>query len=73
MEQIKEPKDALIQDTRTAARYNELEAPLAAKAAEGLSRLLAHLREEDERAAAAALEALKPVGVQARHGVGGVG
>ncbi|KAK9845871.1 hypothetical protein WJX81_004685 [Elliptochloris bilobata] len=44
--------------------YNPLEAPLAAKAAEGLSRLLAHLREEDERLAAAALEALKPVGFQ---------
>ena len=58
---------AVEQTTRAAARYNELGAPLAAKAAEGLSRLLAHLREEDERAAAAALEALKPVGVQARR------
>jgi len=66
-------KHAFEQNTRADARYNELAAPLAAKAAEGLSRLLAHLREEDERAAAAALEALKPVGVQARHGVGGVG
>ena len=38
--------------------------PLATKAAEGLSRLLAHLRDEDERLAAAALEALKPKGMQ---------
>ena len=49
------------------SRYNELEEALAAKAAEGLSRLLAHLREEDERRAAAALEALKPVGVPVRE------
>ena len=48
------------------SRYNELEERLAAKAAQGLSRLLAHLCEEDERLAAAALEALKPVGVPVR-------
>ncbi len=55
-----------METVHVLSRYNELEETLAAKAAEGLSRLLAHLREEDERLAAAALEALKPVGVPVR-------
>ena len=49
---------------RRACRYNELAEPWASRSVEGLSRFLAFLREEAERAAAAALEALKPVGTQ---------
>ena len=47
-------------------RYNDLAEPWASKSAEGLSKFLAFLRDEAERAAAAALEALKPVGLQVR-------
>ena len=47
-----------------ACRYNPLEEPWAAEANRGLSRFLVFLREQEELAAAAALEALKPVGTQ---------
>jgi hypothetical protein len=51
---------------RWATRYNELAEPWASKSAEGLSKFLAFLRDEGERAAAEALEALKPVGTPVR-------
>lgn len=47
-----------------ARRYNPLSEPWAAEANRGLSRFLVFLREQEELAAAAALEALKPVGTQ---------
>ena len=46
-------------------RYNRgLDAQLAGKASEGLSKLLAYLRDEDERERLAGIERLKPVGTQ---------
>ena len=46
-------------------RYNaDLDAQLAGKAAEGLSKLLGYLRDEDERERLAGIERLKPVGTQ---------
>ena len=46
-------------------RYNrDLDAQLAGKASEGLSKLLAYLRDEDERERLAGIERLKPVGTQ---------
>lgn len=46
-------------------RYNrDLDPQLAGKAQEGLSKLLAYLRDEDERERLAGIERLKPVGTQ---------
>ena len=51
---------------KMCCRHNkDLEPQLAAKAGEGLSKLLAYLREEDERERLLGIERLKPVPVQA--------
>lgn len=50
-----------------AVRYNNLDELYHSKSEEGLSRLLAFLREEEERERLELIERLKPIGTQVRH------
>jgi hypothetical protein len=49
-------------------RYNSLDERYSAKVDEGLSRLLAFLREEEERERLEEIERLKPIGTPVRRG-----
>ena len=48
----------------TSLRYNNLDELYHAKSEEGLSRLLAFLREEEERERLEQIERMKPIGTQ---------
>ncbi len=48
----------------TCLRYNNLDELYHAKSEEGLSRLLAFLREEEERERLEQIERMKPIGTQ---------
>ncbi len=50
----------------TCLRYNNLDELYHAKSEEGLSRLLAFLREEEERERLEQIERMKPIGTQVR-------